>query len=203
MEQMFVCITVVAETSYIWMGDSHWIEITTQGTLRAWPARFYYRRITKPVMEPNKHFSVVLEQLNLRYLVVNVTARLPALHGSYNPAWRQNTFTKYFQLPSASTYVINGMECRGATNLQHSFAPFSLHSTTLSIIRRPIKHSNTHGKSSPITGLRCPEDSRKLRFPDYVTIAQNGGKVVSLKHRPFLPLENIPDTHFCQRLSRP
>ena len=37
---------------------------------------------------------------------------------------------------------------------------------------------------SPITGPRCPEGSRKLRFPDYVTMAQDGGKVVSLKHRP-------------------
>ena len=28
-------------------------------------------------------------------------------------------------------------------------------------------------KISPITGPRCPEGSRKLRFPDYVTMAQN------------------------------
>jgi len=34
------------------------------------------------------------------------------------------------------------------------------------------------GKSVPIT-----EGSRKLRFPDYVTMAQDGGKVVSLTHR--------------------
>jgi len=40
-------------------------------------------------------------------------------------------------------------------------------------------------------------DSRKLRFPDYVTMAQDGGKVVSLMYRPLLPPENIPDTHFC------
>jgi len=33
----------------------------------------------------------------------------------------------------------------------------------------------------------CPEGSRKLRFPDYVTMTQNGIKVVSLRHRPFLP----------------
>jgi Tfp pilus assembly protein PilZ len=31
--------------------------------------------------------------------------------------------------------------------------------------------------------------SRKLRFPDYVTMAQNGGKFVSLTHRSFLPQE--------------
>jgi len=26
--------------------------------------------------------------------------------------------------------------------------------------------------------------SRKLRFPDFMTTAQDGGKVVSLRHRP-------------------
>jgi len=30
-----------------------------------------------------------------------------------------------------------------------------------------------------------PRGSRNLRFLDYVTMAQNGGKVVSLTHRPF------------------
>jgi len=42
---------------------------------------------------------------------------------------------------------------------------------------------------SPITGPTCTEGSRKLRFPDYVTMAQDGGKVVSLTYRPFLPQE--------------
>ena len=40
-------------------------------------------------------------------------------------------------------------------------------------------------KISPITGPRFPEGSRKLKFPDYVTMAQDGGKVVSFTHRPF------------------
>jgi len=39
-------------------------------------------------------------------------------------------------------------------------------------------------KSVPITGPRCPEGSRKLRFPDYMTLVQDGGKVVSLMHWP-------------------
>jgi len=42
--------------------------------------------------------------------------------------------------------------------------------------------------------------SRKLRLPDYMTAAQDGGmvggKVVSLTHRPPLPPVNIPGTHF-------
>jgi len=36
-------------------------------------------------------------------------------------------------------------------------------------------------------GKAVPEGSTKLRFPDYVTMAQDGGKVVNLTHRPFLP----------------
>jgi len=50
---------------------------------------------------------------------------------------------------------------------------------------------------SPTTGPRCPEGSRKLRFPDYVTAAHEDGKVVSLTHRPPLPPGNAPGTHFC------
>jgi hypothetical protein len=45
-----------------------------------------------------------------------------------------------------------------------------------------------------------PEGSRKLRFPDFITKAKDGGKVVSLTHCPPLPPGN---SHFCKRLSRP
>ena len=36
-----------------------------------------------------------------------------------------------------------------------------------------------------------------------MTTAQDGGKVVSLKHRLPLAPENAPGTHFCYSLSRP
>jgi hypothetical protein len=42
-----------------------------------------------------------------------------------------------------------------------------------------------------------PEGSRKLKFPDFITTAQDGGKVVSLTHLPPLPPGDIPGTHFC------
>ena len=42
-----------------------------------------------------------------------------------------------------------------------------------------------------------PEGSRKLRFPDFMTTAQDGGKVVSLTYRPPLTPGNTPGTHFC------
>jgi len=43
------------------------------------------------------------------------------------------------------------------------------------------------GKAVPLQALSGPEGSRKLRFPDFMTTAQDGGKVVSLTHRPPLP----------------
>jgi hypothetical protein len=45
------------------------------------------------------------------------------------------------------------------------------------------------GKAVPLQAWSSPEGSRKLRFPDFMTTAQDGGKVVSLKHRPPLPQE--------------
>jgi len=53
------------------------------------------------------------------------------------------------------------------------------------------------GKSVPLQASTGPEGSRKLRFPDFMTTAQDGGKVVSLTHRPPLPPGNTPGTHFC------
>ena len=53
------------------------------------------------------------------------------------------------------------------------------------------------GKSVPLQAWSGPEGSRKLRFPDFMTTARDGGKVVSLTHRPPLPPGNIPGTHFC------
>jgi len=47
------------------------------------------------------------------------------------------------------------------------------------------------GKAVPLQAWDGPEGSRKLRFPDFMTTAQDGGKVVSLAHRPPLPLEML------------
>jgi hypothetical protein len=52
------------------------------------------------------------------------------------------------------------------------------------------------GKAVPLQAWSDPEGSRKLRFPDFMTTAQDGGKVVSLTHRPFLPPGNTSGTHF-------
>jgi hypothetical protein len=51
--------------------------------------------------------------------------------------------------------------------------------------------------SSPVTGLSGPEGSRKLKFPDFLKTAQDGGKVFNLTHRQHLPSGNTPGTLFC------
>ena len=53
------------------------------------------------------------------------------------------------------------------------------------------------GKAVPFQAWSGPEGSRKLRFPDFMTTAQDGGKVVTLTHRPPLPQGNTPGTLFC------
>jgi hypothetical protein len=53
------------------------------------------------------------------------------------------------------------------------------------------------GKAVPLQAWSGLEVSRKLRFPDIMKTAQDGGKDVSLTHRPPLPPGNTPGTHFC------
>jgi len=51
------------------------------------------------------------------------------------------------------------------------------------------------GKAVPLQAWSGTERSRKLRFPDFITTAQDGGKVVILTHRPPLPPGNAPGTN--------
>ena len=47
--------------------------------------------------------------------------------------------------------------------------------------------SKSKGKAFLLQAWSGPEGSRKLRFPDFMTTALDGGKVVSLTHRLPLP----------------
>ena len=63
--------------------------------------------------------------------------------------------------------------------------------TTLSIKRSVLQvKKRGGGKAVPLQAWSGPEGSIKLRFPDYMTTAQDGGKVVSLTHRSPLPPGN-------------
>jgi len=58
-------------------------------------------------------------------------------------------------------------------------------------------YSHVIYRAIPLPAWTGPEGSRKLRFPDFMTMAQDGGKVVSLTNGPPLPPRNAPGTHFC------
>ena len=47
------------------------------------------------------------------------------------------------------------------------------------------------GKAVPLQAWSGPEGSRKLRFPDYVTTAQDGGKVSALRTGRLYPQEML------------
>ena len=59
------------------------------------------------------------------------------------------------------------------------------------------KKKEGKGKAVLLQAWSVPESSRKLSFPDFMTTAQDGGKVVSIMHRPPLPPGSTPGTHFC------
>ena len=79
--------------------------------------------------------------------------------------------------------------------LIHKFISYYISYFAIAILKSwdRIKKST----SLPLQAWSGPEGSRNIRFPDFMTTAQDGGKVVSLMHRPLLPPGNAPGTHFC------
>jgi len=68
---------------------------------------------------------------------------------------------------------------------------FGTYTETVSVNKQVKKGK---GKSVPLQAQRVPGS---LSSPDFMTTAQDGGKVVSLTHWPPLPPGNSPGTHFC------
>ena len=69
--------------------------------------------------------------------------------------------------------------------------------TNIHLKENKLTYFITKVKAVPLQAWSGPEGSRKLRFPDFMTMAQDGDKVVSLMHRLLLPPGNAPGTHFC------
>jgi len=53
------------------------------------------------------------------------------------------------------------------------------------------------GKAVPLQACSGPEGSRKLRFPDFMTTAQDGDRLSALRTGLLYLPGNTPGTHFC------
>jgi hypothetical protein len=84
--------------------------------------------------------------------------------------------------------------CRSQSTLANRKHFFYIHGFNSQI--RVTVSIKGEGKAVPLQAWSGPEGSRKLKFPDFLTTAQDGGKVVILTHRPHLPPGNTPGTHF-------
>ena len=51
------------------------------------------------------------------------------------------------------------------------------------------EYDHSKGKAIPLQARRGPEGSRKLRFPDFVTTAQDGGRLSALRTGPLYAQE--------------
>jgi hypothetical protein len=58
-------------------------------------------------------------------------------------------------------------------------------------VRRGGGNMVSKDKAVPLQAWSGPEGSRKLRFPDFVTTARDGGEVVSLTHRPHVLYKEV------------
>jgi len=80
--------------------------------------------------------------------------------------------------------------------LRSSEGPVKLQQTSRVQSQYRVTSNNVKVKAVPLQTWSVPEGFRKLRFPDFMTTVQDGGKVVSLRHRSPLPPRDIPGTHF-------
>jgi len=83
--------------------------------------------------------------------------------------------------------------------MKNPLTPAGIEPATFRFLTQHLNHCAT-AVPTKVVSLQAwtgPEGSRKLRFPDSMTTAQDGGKVVSLTHRRSLPSGNTPGTHFC------
>jgi len=86
---------------------------------------------------------------------------------------------------------------RGRDNTAHMVGALSENSSQPVSLQQANMNSHPNSETThrykqsvPLQAWSGPEGSRKLRFPNFMTTVQDGGKIVSLTHWPPLPPEN-------------
>jgi len=110
-----------------------------------------------------------------------------AVHSDPRPTckmgYRVRVIRLYYFIPKNPTTCIgirSNLQANGL--LQNLMVEMHNHFKNLMIHKGKVK-----GKSVTLQAFSGPEGSRKLRFPDYMTAAQDSDKFVSLTHRPPIP----------------
>jgi hypothetical protein len=126
----------------------------------------YCTTVTTPLSSTNV-------QLSITYTPINVCVSL----------YSAPSLTLKMELAASARHVFRHLPNYTAS---HLIRPYTLFTVVTSTNLLKCK-----GKAVPLQAWSGPEGSRKLRFPDYTTTAQVGGKVVSLTHRPPSPHEML------------
>ena len=132
------------------------------------------------------YFGTVKHEKYHSFFILSVSLSLSL---SFSPSVCTTILLSYLRFPSF---------CQNSFFLSfflYFFVPTSIHFLLfqfpfLSVLLGKVK-------AVPLQASTRLDCSRKLRFPDFMITAQDGGKVVSLTHRPPLPPGNTPGIHFC------
>jgi len=122
------------------------------------------------------------------------------MHGyTYLFTYLFGLFSIYFLFIYLFLFIVIRINCNWVVTrwLFYTYTKYEIYLCKHGFICRRIILCKGKGKSVPLQAWSGQEGSRKLRIPDFVTTAQDGGKVVSLKYRPPLPPGNAPGAHFC------
>jgi hypothetical protein len=102
--------------------------------------------------------------------------------------FHQSTSACFWHICSPSSGCLKHVEVEWQNKLRiNSASSWFYYTDVLRCMVNKHKKWLKKGKAVLLQAWSGPECSRKLRFPDFVTLAQDGGKVVSLTHRPPLP----------------